>query len=400
MNQIIIRDKFEHLYQDLLIYKKIGGGLCGGSLGIALYYAYLYYINPSDELQEALLAEIEKAIGYYTSDSSDSSLGYGITGLLWVLDEMEHLQILSFSEADKVMTDRFEQIIIKSFEEDRDSGNYDHLSGLIGKGVYFLRKADKEPYRGLLHGILQHLSDMSVKDGPGVLWKTINQDKQEIDTGLAHGMPGIIFFLVKLHGNGINAGLSEELIRKAITWLLERGEEIDNAYAFPYKMDITGEYHQKLRGRLAWCYGDLGIAYVLISAGKQLNDSNYYEFGIRIASNMARRSDPMECGIRDASLCHGTAGVAILFAQIFESTLIEEFKVVSDAWYAKTIESLKFDDGIGGYKYWDAECPEVDKYQSVAGFLEGASGIGISLLTYERPDMMFSTSWEQLLLLK
>ena len=61
--------------------------------------------------------------------------------------------------------------------------------------------------------------------------------------------------------------------------------------------------------RLAWCYGDAGIAATRVGAARRTGNLDWEKEALRIALAFARSETLGDgCGVGDAGLCHGTAG--------------------------------------------------------------------------------------------
>src|SRR5438093_719443 len=71
--------------------------------------------------------------------------------------------------------------------------------------------------------------------------------------------------------------------------------------------------------RVAWCYGDLGIAVALFLAARCVNESSWQNEALALARNVAGRP-PEQSGVKDCGLCHGAAGVGHLFNRLFQAT--------------------------------------------------------------------------------
>ncbi len=98
--------------------------------------------------------------------------------------------------------------------------------------------------------------------------------------------------------------------------------------------------------------------------------------------------------IKDAGLCHGTAGVAHIFRRLFLDTGLHDFEQAAGYWHKQTLNLATDLNGLAGYFPYIPSGP-VHPTQA-RGFLVGISGIGLSLLhtvSDIRPD------WDECLLL-
>lgn len=107
-----------------------------------------------------------------------------------------------------------------------------------------------------------------------------------------------------------------------------------------------------------------------------------------------KRRNLEENSVRDAGLCHGTAGIAHIFYRTWWNTGVLEFKQAADYWFDKTLEMAKFPNGIAGYKTWKGL--EYGGWQNDYCLLDGVAGIGLALMSYYTET---EPSWDECLLL-
>ena len=150
------------------------------------------------------------------------------------------------------------------------------------------------------------------------------------------------------------------------------------------------------KSRLAWCYGDLGIASALDQAGKTMKETNWINKSLEILLFAAIQRRNLEDNmVRDAGLCHGTAGIGHIFYRMWWNTRLPEFKVAADYWFNQTLKMARFPDGLAGFKCFrmqDDHPMWLNKYE----LLEGISGIGLAMLTYYYQT---EPTWDECLLL-
>ena len=97
--------------------------------------------------------------------------------------------------------------------------------------------------------------------------------------------------------------------------------------------------------------------------------------------------------IVDAGLCHGTAGIAHIYKRMYINTNIIEFKDASNYWYSETLKMAKYDIPSGFLAYRPIENGGLKKE---FGFLDGISGIGLSLISAISD---IEPAWDEALLL-
>ncbi len=198
--------------------------------------------------------------------------------------------------------------------------------------------------------------------------------KMKYNLGLSHGLPSIIVLLCKVLERNIEPIIVKELIQEASSWLLNKKDENGVLNLFPNFVPANPPFQH----RLAWCYGDLGIALTFLQTGTCLSDEKLMQEGINIALRASKRKGK-EAGSVDTGLCHGTAGVAHIFNRFYHYTQIAEFRETAIYWYKETLRfydeyghfnHLRLQDSNNGEKVWEES----------HGVLEGTAGVGLALL--------------------
>jgi hypothetical protein len=143
-----------------------------------------------------------------------------------------------------------------------------------------IKKIDKEQEKLLIEYLkkLEKTAEVE-KSCDGYKWKTYNLSIKEhvYNLSLSHGIASIVALLCKiLEKCSSNLEVKENaelIIRKAINYILSN--EIDFEKYKSHFPNISVDYYndkQIYGSRLAWCYGDLGIAYILLRAALVLDD--------------------------------------------------------------------------------------------------------------------------------
>ena len=230
-------------------------------------------------------------------------------------------------------------------------GEYDLCSGLVGFGIYALERGPAG--HGLAMRVLEHLERMATSDGDAIAWHTAPEllPLAHLDRapdgywnlGLAHGVPGVIAMLSRFIAAGIEVPRSRALLDGAVRYLLAVPDPVG-----PH----VGRYppwepnHKPVSTRLAWCYGDLGVAAALLGAASRAKVPAWHE-GLALARACAART-LSQAHIHDASICHGAAGIAHLFHRMARATGDEQLYLAARAWIVETLR-MRTNVGIGGY---------------------------------------------------
>ena len=179
------------------------------------------------------------------------------------------------------------------------------------------------------------------------------------------------------------------MLSASLAWL--RAQEstdgsVDSYFAYDY---APGKPWRAARS--AWCYGDPGISAALLCAAHWAKDASLEREAIQIALRAAQRP-PERCGVVDAPLCHGAAGLAHLYNRMFQGTGDPRFLEAARTWFERALQMRREGEGIGGYATWR---PAEGGWFTDPSFLSGATGVALALVA-AATDV--EPSWDRLLL--
>lgn len=270
-------------------------------------------------------------------------------------------------------------------------GSYDLISGLVGFGVYALERGTAG--RAIAARVLQALRSRAEPRGPGLAWKTaaslLPPHQRTIapngywNLGMAHGVPGVVAFCARCVRAEIDESLARELMNGAIEFLLN-AEPPDEAGRFSawHVEDVP----RGRRTRLAWCYGDLGVASALLAAAQV--EPRWTHDAISLARACARRRGE---SVHDARVCHGAAGIAHTFNRMYQATGEPILREAALRWLRVAIE-MRTEQRYGGFPSRDAS----HRWRADPTLLSGAAGVALVLAaTISETE----PSWDRLLLL-
>ncbi|HEV7396137.1 MAG TPA: lanthionine synthetase LanC family protein, partial [Pyrinomonadaceae bacterium] len=152
---------------------------------------------------------------------------------------------------------------------------------------------------------------------------------------------------------------------------------------------------RRKRARLAWCYGDAGIAAVLLVAARSVKNSAWEREALKIAQSAAGRRADMT-GVVDAGLCHGSAGLGHIFNRIFQATGKAWSQKAACSWFTHTMDQRKAGKGVAGFLSYARDDNNQPQWTEEIGLLEGAAGIALALLA---ATSSMAPSWDRVLLL-
>ena len=374
--------------------------LSGGHAGRALFYGYLGEVWPDRGFDDLAVTHLERAIDQMPELAMRAGLYNGFTGIAWVT---EHLQAGLRAEGDDDPNLGLDEVLRDHLGTTPWTDDYDLISGLAGCGIYGLERMPRAIAADLLTRVVERLHELAVPGPAGICWhrtpELLLPEMRErspngsYDLGCAHGVPGVIGVLAGALAAGVAPELAGPLLDGAWRWMM--------ANQLPPTAETTYAYSVSDRppvpARSAWCYGDPGVACALYSAARCTDNQARIDAALAIARRAATR--PMErCGCVDAGLCHGTAGLALIYSRLWQDTGETLFADAARRWFHKTLELRQPGKGIAGFQayYPGAIAGQTTGWVDDRSFLTGAEGIGLALLA---AISTVEPAWDRLLLL-
>jgi hypothetical protein len=272
---------------------------------------------------------------------------------------------------------------------------YDAISGIVGILAYLLNHAGDNETRSCILEILDVLVRITqpiLIDGvevPG--WVIASKDlpasrgdmshvQGSFDTGLAHGISGCLAIFAKASLVGITVPGQFESMQRIIHWLqshrMDLGE-FKNVWPSYVQLQNQKENVTQSSHRDGWCYGAPGIVFSLFLAGCALKDSDLYDYAVDAMKSVCKRfatQNTLSC----PSICHGLSGLLTIVHQMYLATKSEVFLNTSTS-ISEHIRKLYNKDFPFGFKS-DVTHSNKQIFIDNPGFLDGASGIVLSLL--------------------
>jgi lantibiotic biosynthesis protein len=361
--------------------------LAGGSAGRTLLHARLADDDPVQ--REVAITSLRHALPTLRERGRSASLYRGAAGIGWVL---AHLAGDLLDDHDRC--GGLDQALAKLLERRPWPGHYDLVDGLVGIGVYAMERLDARGGPALLEQVLARLAEVAVHTDEGVYWWTPprrlpdavrdRSPQGHVNLGLAHGVPGVIALLGGACAAGAADATSRQLLDGAVAWLLSEGlsGEVLPSWLAP---DDEPE-----PARTAWCYGEPGVAAALLVAARAAGEASWAIAALRLARQAAARSVD-ETGVVDAGLCHGAAGLGLVFARLHHATGEPDLLATARSWFEHTLDLRVPGTGIAGFAAEGRDGPTDDP-----GLLTGATGVALALhaaATTREPH------WDRILLL-
>lgn len=372
--------------------------LACGRGGAALFYAYCsaFDLLPG---AGAIAAELlEEAFEGVAESTPDASLFCGFTGVAWVTEHLSQARALhpgpAVDGADAAVDDDgsedsnsdIDAALLEFVASRPADAEFDLIDGLTGIGVYALERRHRPAAAELLASVLAWLGDLARSAGAGLAWATpisryarqgLPPEAQRLfNLGLAHGQPGPIALLGESFATNAAPQSILPVLDSAVTWLLSTQLPPDALSRFP---SHAGPDVEPLAARCAWCYGDPGVAIALLVAAQGARRPDWQQQAIAIALHAARCRAQRD-DVRDAGLCHGSAGVGHIFNRIYQATGEEEIAAAARYWFERALAQRCPGDGVAGFRTWSLERTQEGEWIDDPRFLTGVTGTGLALL--------------------
>ncbi|WP_163506581.1 lanthionine synthetase C family protein [Fodinicola acaciae] len=194
---------------------------------------------------------------------------------------------------------------------------FDLIRGLTGLGAYLLSRANQDVLRDVLAYLVQLTHPIAINGDRMCGWWSAdlppnNQHSHQRgghgNLGLAHGIAGPLALLSFAAKSGIAVQGQLDAIRRISSWLQQQADETNGCVRWPEFIGSDRGCATQLQGRPSWCYGTPGIARPLQVAGHALNDPDLSQYAEFAAASCVTDEQQLRL-IRDASFCHGWAGL-------------------------------------------------------------------------------------------
>lgn len=362
--------------------KQLNYSLLGGDLGDIIF---LYHYSRIDAHYESIAdGLLEKMLQSLSMQPRIATYCNGLAGLGVGLLTLQQDGVISGVDSALGAIDPVISLSLESFVEDN---NIDFLHGLIGIGFYLLEKScsSKEYSVSNLSKIVDYLDHSKISDDTDdtiVKWRyNAKRLSKPFNISLSHGVSSIVVFLCRLIKSGALSNdynvKIKQMLQGAVQYLLSNRVDVDKLRCCFASSSIECDDYPH-RSRLAWCYGDLGVATALLEAGNTLHDSSVRDIAIQVLLYSAKRRDIKANYVNDFCVCHGSVGIAQIFRSQGIALGFNELLEAADYWEKDTLSRVVMDgQGRNTLLYYD---PENGGYRESGGILDGISGAGLYLL--------------------
>ena len=390
--ELVIENKLKAIHHSLkkLEAEKDNIGLMGGLSGQILFQYHFYTKYNGDG--NALLNSIDELYSSLPNAKVGFTYSFGLSGIFDVLNYLNQKDIIDdgYKDSENILLNSFNDSIMNNL----GVNNLDFLHGGSGILKYLTSLIDATNINQHELILDEFIEKVIKKEDQVISFPSYNfnthKHHDEINLSLSHGNSAIIIILLNFF-----LKTSSEKIEPLIKNIFHTFEFIKNQKNDRIISIYPHVENDKNESRLAWCYGDLGIASAFWQAGKVFNNTTWKQNAIDIMLHSAKRKNLKENLVTDAGICHGTAGIAHMFNRFYKETGRKEFDEARWYWLNETLKMATHADGLAGYKAWQGEN---DGWQNESGLLEGVAGIGLVLLGFVTDDIE-DLSWDRFLLL-
>jgi lantibiotic modifying enzyme len=309
-----------------------------------------------------------------------------------------------FEPDDEDLNAAIDETLIDYLKRSPWEDDYDLVGGLVGIGVYALERLPRASAAKCLKVIVDRLDETAERKAEGITWLThpdLLPEHQRAqcpngyyNLGLAHGVPGVIALLGQVCAAGVATRKARPLLDGAVKWVL--GQRLTTKPQSTFSPWINLNDTGREDCRLAWCYGDAGIAAALLVAARSVNEVEWEREALAIARRAAMRALE-SAGVKDAALCHGAAGLGHVFNRLYQMSGDNDLGEAARYWFSQTIELKRKGEGIAGFPAWRIRPDDGEAYwEAEVGVLEGAAGVALALLA---ASTTVEPAWDRMLLL-
>jgi len=359
--------------------------LGGGAAGVAVFLHYAASALDEADFRAVSIDLLDQSLASLHS-LPHSGLYAGYSGVAWAVS---HLQQRGVDELDNVDLGDLDAIVETLLGRVPWQDDYDLITGLVGLGVYGLERMHQGAGEGIVSAVVARLAESVEWLPPGAAWfhppwLVPGSQREEYpegwyNLGVAHGIPGVLAFLARAVQYDVRRGTAERLLAAGSSWTCTQVKVVGREQIrLGYKVNPSAP-NAPAEFRDAWCYGSPGAAVALLAAARALGDDRVGACALALARTAAHH-DAAQAGVVDASFCHGSSGLAHLYARLHAATGEQIFADAAQRWLAHTLTLKTPGEGVGGFCY-DAVAGGRRTWEALSNFLEGAAGTGLVLLS-------------------
>jgi len=353
-------------------------GLLNGLAGELLFLFKLSQFKPTLVNDSLFHDKLEYLQQQLPNVINQPDLSTGLSGQGWFLEFINQAQGADY---DSELCEDIDDILLNSLSIERWQGEVEMVKGLGGIAMYAARRQLISDCPEFFEKIVSHFESTATQVSENTLswaqptnsifrFNKENPNVAEYNLGLAHGVPSIIAAILPALKIPTLFERTKRLLIQSCDWLLQ--QELDAPQSVSC---FASSCNDNNGSRLGWCYGDLTIALTLARVGKALELPSYVDKAKKVSLHAAKRNSSQGM-VYDAGLCHGSAGLALIFQLLHQQFDEPKLLQAANKWLLYTLDLYR-EKGLEGFYMYSSLTKE---YQEDSGFLMGYSGIGLCLL--------------------
>jgi len=351
MNKQYIKDRFDRNHQIITKSKSQNDSLFAGRLGLAYYHALLHQVSDDEETENRdlsieLLEEVLES--FYSSKSTLIQATYtaGAAGLGYTICYLNKILSLDIDIEDELSD--LDEYLFNSAVNLIEQDNLDCLHGSGGILFYFTERGNIE----YLNKLIPIIISKGIQNDNGIWFQNTFMETSkanQANLSISHGMAGLLILLIKAapYLNEENIDILQKAVKESIRFInsyylpIDLEDKRDSFYPQIVNLENNRFSH---KGRLAWCYGDLGIILLFYKAGKLLNDSELINKADAMGIQTLTRQDQEETGINEPFFCHGAAGLSSFYYRLYLESGNKKYMEGMDFWMKETADFFSKDN--------------------------------------------------------
>ncbi len=346
---------------------KFDFGLLSGVLGGFIFWGHYlkHYPNPSS--YNDFLSSIEEYCLKLSASPLQLNYNNGIAGIIKGIELLNDSKLVSIDDS---LINTAKPQAVYYLTNYLNETNIDFLYGSIGIAYGFC--ADEEICKLFISLVKERVN----------LSKIFNRShKLGCPFGSAHGIASLFSILCKLIEICKDKNIISSIIKDFVNIATRQIVDV-NKYGsyFPASFNSI-----KSQSDLGWCKGDLSLSLVLLKISLVLEIQSLRDLSIEILYNCAKRVLSNNDGLDNYTVCHGSAGIGLLFDEAYNFTHEAIFNRVEKICLYKSAQFIN--DGIIQQKPYKHFTMKTD-------ILEGISGLGLYMI-----DSYSKSSLRKILLL-
>ena len=218
-------------------------------------------------------------------------------------------------------------------------------------------------------------------DAPSLSLRDESFPDNYLNAGLSHGLAGVTASLAlatRRGGGEVDPSITETLTSH-VAWFLGTVTHDDFGPVWPAGCAVDPFGHESPHGgpslMAAWCYGSAGIGLALLNAGRVLRNATVVDLGIAALRGTILRDAERESPA-PPTLCHGTAGLALLAAGLATLPGQQDMVPHVDRLARRLLDKGDLDAPVI-YRDLEFGTNPIDQ----PGLLNGAAGVALVLAT-------------------